>query len=43
MNDGSISNVRAVIEEYEGYLNLTANENSMSLTAKYQAPHIMDT
>ncbi|MBN9398526.1 DegT/DnrJ/EryC1/StrS family aminotransferase [Candidatus Saccharibacteria bacterium] len=34
MNDESISNVQAVIEEYEGYLNLTANENSMSLTAK---------
>lgn len=43
MNDESISNVQAVIEEYEGYLNLTANENSMSLTArKYLSTVISD-
>jgi hypothetical protein len=28
------TNVQAIIDEYEGYLNLTANENTMSLTAK---------
>lgn len=34
MNSELMRNVQSVIEEYEGYLNLTANENSMSLTAK---------
>lgn len=34
MNSELMRNIQAVVEEYEGYLNLTANENSMSLTAK---------
>lgn len=32
--ESQLSNVQDVINEYEGYLNIAANENSMSLTAK---------